>query len=229
MKQKLYIAYGSNLNIDQMLHRCPDAVKIGVSTIADYKLVFRGNSRSGVLNIEPAAGESVPVGIWGISQSDEANLDIYEGFPHLYVKQMFKLALNGNSVVAMAYIMTPGHRIAVPSDYYLRVVADGYEDFGFATDPLMNAVGEARDGFGESVNAAAAAKRAVDAFAKRQKDGMHYCPRCGRNTVKNHLASNALSRHADLYVCDACGTDEAIRAFTGNPLPLAEWAIAKRK
>lgn len=229
MKQKLYIAYGSNLNIDQMLRRCPDAVKIGSSVIKDYKLVFRGNSRSGVLNIEPAAGECVPVGIWGISQSDETNLDVYEGYPRLYVKQMFNLAVNGKEVRAMAYIMTHGHRIAMPSDYYLRVVAEGYEDFGFNTDPLMAAVGEARDGFGENVNAAVAAKKAVDAFAKRQKNGMHYCPRCGRDTVKDHLATNAISRHADLYVCDACGTDEAIRAFTGNPLPLAEWAIAKRK
>ena len=63
MKRKYYIAYGSNLDVDQMLHRCPDALTIGRSTIDGYKLVFRGNSRSGVANIEPCDGASVPVGI----------------------------------------------------------------------------------------------------------------------------------------------------------------------
>lgn len=44
MKRKYYIAYGSNLDVDQMLYRCPDALTIGRSTIDSYKLVFRGNT-----------------------------------------------------------------------------------------------------------------------------------------------------------------------------------------
>ena len=31
MKRTYYLAYGSNLNVNQMLFRCPDAVKIGAS------------------------------------------------------------------------------------------------------------------------------------------------------------------------------------------------------
>ena len=45
MKRKYYIAYGSNLDVDQMLRRCPDALTIGRSTIDGYKLVFRGSQR----------------------------------------------------------------------------------------------------------------------------------------------------------------------------------------
>ena len=78
MKRKYYIAYGSNLNVNQMLYRCPDAVKIGASVIEGYKLVFR----RGVLTIEPADGMRVPVGVWAVSAPDEESLDIYEGFPH---------------------------------------------------------------------------------------------------------------------------------------------------
>ena len=37
---------------------------------------------------------------------------------------------------------------------------------------------------------------------------------------------NALSRAVDVYVCDTCGTEEAIQAFNGTPTPLTEWAIA---
>lgn len=81
--------------------------------------------------------------------------------------------------------------------------------------------------FSQNVTATAAAKRAVDEFAKKQADGVHICPRCGRLTVKERLGTNALSRHADVYICDACGMDEAIRDMKGQPLPLKDWAIAR--
>lgn len=81
--------------------------------------------------------------------------------------------------------------------------------------------------FSQDVTATAAAKRAVDEFAKVQADRTHICPRCGRLTVKERLVTNALSRHVDVYICDACGTDEAIRDMKGDPLPLKDWAIAR--
>ena len=81
--------------------------------------------------------------------------------------------------------------------------------------------------FSANVEAATAAKRAVDDFAAAQEDGVHFCPRCGRWTVKEKLHTNALSRHVHVYVCDRCGTDEAIRELCGNDLPLREWAVAK--
>ncbi len=140
MKRKLYIAYGSNLNMDQMLHRCPNAVKICSTTIQDYKLLFRGNASTfGVATIEPAKGESVPVGIWSITSSDEHSLDLYEGWPHLYRKKTIPVSINGETVPAMAYVMTPGHRIARPYQRYLETIKQGYEDFGFDIEPLMKA------------------------------------------------------------------------------------------
>ena len=38
---KKYIAYGSNLSVRQMAHRCPDARIICMAAIQDWKLVFR--------------------------------------------------------------------------------------------------------------------------------------------------------------------------------------------
>lgn len=81
--------------------------------------------------------------------------------------------------------------------------------------------------FSAEVEAATAAKEKVDAFAQLQTDGVHFCPRCGRMSVKDRLHTNALSRHAKVYVCDTCGTDEAVRDWTHNPLPLKDWAIAQ--
>ena len=64
-------------------------------------------------------------------------------------------------------------------------------------------------------------------FARGQTDGNRFCPRCGMFTVKDRLHTNALSRHAKVYICDTCGTDEAVRDWTHNPLPLKDWAIAQ--
>ena len=62
----------------------------------------------------------------------------------------------------------------------------------------------------------------------RQYAGEHLpCPRCGRDTMKEPVATNALSRHADIYVCDACGMAEALLCALGAPLQLSQWACAK--
>ena len=62
----------------------------------------------------------------------------------------------------------------------------------------------------------------------RQDAGEHMpCPRCGRDSMKPVLATNALSRHADVYICDECGTDEAIRDWGKFVKPLHDWALFK--
>ena len=72
-----------------------------------------------------------------------------------------------------------------------------------------------------------AMKRALLDLRARQESVEHMpCPRCGRDTMKPNLHTNALSRHADgIYVCDECGTSEAMLDFMNNPLPTEDWAI----
>ena len=89
---RLYIAYGSNLNIEQMGFRCPYAVPIGTTVLTDYRLMFRGGmDGNAVATIEPAKGESVPVLLWEITPRDEEALDRYEGWPRLYRKSLSKI------------------------------------------------------------------------------------------------------------------------------------------
>lgn len=61
---------------------------------------------------------------------------------------------------------------------------------------------------------------------KAAQDAGEYtrCPRCGENTMKPRLHTNALSRQYDIMICDLCGMDEAKMAFMGAPKPLAHWA-----
>lgn len=41
------------------------------------------------------------------------------------------------------------------------------------------------------------------------------------------VTRNALSRRADVYICDAYGVAEAVEDMMGDRTPLTEWAIAR--
>jgi len=107
MSKKYYIAYGSNLSVEQMAHRCPDAKVAGMAALKDWTLVFRTHA-----TIEPCDGRVVPVLIWEISQRDERNLDRYEGYPSYYYKQDMTVTMtdldgkNPQEITAMVYLMT---------------------------------------------------------------------------------------------------------------------------
>lgn len=139
-KNRLYIAYGSNLNLPQMAHRCPTAKVVGASEIKDYELVFRGGRRGAVATIEPLEGSSVPVLLWKIKPQDEAALNRYEGYPNFYRQEMMEVELDGKPVNAMVYIMNDGHEYGSPSDFYLNTIAEGYDSAGFDTEILDDAV-----------------------------------------------------------------------------------------
>ena len=136
MKRKYYIAYGSNLNIEQMKHRCSQAVVIGRAYLNDYQLVFRGPNGGAVATIEKKEGEFVPVGIWQISESDESSLDKYEGWPLLQRKDTFEVKVNDETIEAMAYVMNEGRSLGGPSQEYLKTILRGYDDFNFYHDKI---------------------------------------------------------------------------------------------
>lgn len=144
---KYYLAYGSNLNKEQMAYRCPGAEPIGAAVIRDYELVFR----RGFLTIEPKKGEVVPVGIWRISDENEKALDRYEGFPKFYRKEYFDIPFwmpgeNGQNEHCLAYIMQDGFQIQKPSDSYFYTVYQGYKDFAINRYPLVKAYERAKWG-----------------------------------------------------------------------------------
>jgi len=48
------------------------------------------------------------------------------------------------------------------------------------------------------------------------------CLRCGK-PLHRRLVVNAINRHADVHICQECGTDEALRDAIDEVLPLREW------
>jgi len=142
---KYYLAYGSNLNKEQMAHRCPGAKAVGTSTIQDYQLIFR----RGYLTIEKAEGKTVPVGIWAITEKDERALDRYEGYPKFYRKEVFPVTIGEKESQALVYIMQDGFVEAAPTDNYFYTVYMGYDDFRMSKKPLVDAYERAKWGKGD--------------------------------------------------------------------------------
>ena len=60
--KKYYIAYGSNLNVQQMKFRCPGAKVVGISVIKGYELLYKGSNTGSYLTIEKRKGGIVPDG-----------------------------------------------------------------------------------------------------------------------------------------------------------------------
>lgn len=81
MSKRLYVAYGSNLNIQQMASRCPGAKLYGTGVIENFELQFKGQPHGAFATIAPKDGASVPVAVWEISKRNEQALDLYEGIP----------------------------------------------------------------------------------------------------------------------------------------------------
>lgn len=55
------------------------------------------------------------------------------------------------------------------------------------------------------------------------------CPRCGNYAMDEDPVRNAYSRYADVYICDKCGMDEAIRDWNQEPLLLSDWSCTALK
>lgn len=151
MEKRYYIAYGSNLNIEQMRYRCPDARIIGTARLEGWELLFKGSKTGSYLTVEPKAGNSVPVAVWEVSEADEQKLDRYEGFPTFYYKKELRLDITGiktgkvRNRRAFVYIMHEDRHIGVPAPYYVSVCAEGYHDFGFDIDILAKAYEKSKE------------------------------------------------------------------------------------
>lgn len=135
--KKMYVAYGSNLNLEQMAFRCPTAKVYGCGMIRNYKLVFNR-----VASIEPSDGMSVPVAVWMIDDACEKALDRYEGYPNMYRKDMIEVEMfDGEKVEAMIYIMNSNKR-CLPSLAYYKTIEWGYDDVGLDKSYLTEALKE---------------------------------------------------------------------------------------
>lgn len=144
MSEKLYFAYGSNMNLDQMSFRCPGAEPIGPASVDGFRLTFCGNtSGAGVATILPEPGSHVNGLLWLLTENCEKSLDFYEGFPRLYGKE--EIEVQGERIAeqsVMVYTMNEPYRnqIVLPSWPYLNSILQGCMQNGMPVEPVQEAV-----------------------------------------------------------------------------------------
>ena len=140
MKTKIYGAYGSNINLEQMAYRCPHAEVYKVGYINGYRLTFRSG---GFANIEKSEGDRVPVLLWVITEQCEKTLDHYEGYPSFYIKQNISVEIdNGEDTIeAMFYVMDDKYcqKMQTPTEYYYGGIERGYKSNGMPVEELKTA------------------------------------------------------------------------------------------
>lgn len=72
------------------------------------------------------------------------------------------------------------------------------------------------------------AKTTLEWYGKHQKAGNARCPRCS-SLMPGKLHTHALSRRAEIMVCDMCGQMEALEdaGILKTKIPLMEWTAIK--
>ena len=142
--ERLYFAYGSNINLDQMERRCPNAEVVAPVTLNGYRLLFRGGyPDNGVATIAPDHTKQVKGLLWRLTPECEQSLDQYEGYPRLYGKEdVTVMDKAGNTYTVMAYIMTSEYELqpSYPSIFYYSGIAQGYEQNGIPLKGLRDAL-----------------------------------------------------------------------------------------
>lgn len=128
--RRLYVAYGSNLNLKQMALRCPTATVYGKGYLDNWKLIYRGSPTNAYATIERSEGNGVPVVIWDIGKIDEYYLDRYEGYPVFYFKETVSVTMPDRQVAAMVYIMDTRKMAGKPSKTYIETIRTGYKENG---------------------------------------------------------------------------------------------------
>lgn len=87
----VYFGYGSNLWKEQMIRRCPASPYIGIARLNGYRWLINDRGYANV--VEPASDDkSDSDAVWGLVYSleadDERRLDLNEGVPYAYTKEL---------------------------------------------------------------------------------------------------------------------------------------------
>lgn len=119
---RLYYAYGSNMDEEQMEKRCPSAVLLNKAAVNGYSFVI---DKRGVASIVPCDEARVEGMLWQISEMDEVSLDRYEGVDrNIYSKQHLNVETAGGRHRALVYLSNHVGEVAGKRDGYMeRILA----------------------------------------------------------------------------------------------------------
>lgn len=124
----LYFAYGMNTNNAQM---STTAVRLGVARLPDWAWEMLQYA-----NVYPDPNSDCTGILWDIDSAVLAGLDIREGYPTFYTRELVDVVHGGVVKQAWVYTMTAENREylrdSTPSQHYVNSVVEGY-----ATDGVL--------------------------------------------------------------------------------------------
>ncbi len=93
MNGTFYFGYGSNLSLSQMDRRCPASRYVGVGRLSNYRWIINERGYANIVESTIATTEThAPDVVYGLiyllTPEDEARLDVNEGVPDAYTKEM---------------------------------------------------------------------------------------------------------------------------------------------
>ncbi|KAL2826204.1 hypothetical protein BDW59DRAFT_161043 [Aspergillus cavernicola] len=92
-KKRIYFAYGSNLHLRQMAHRCPSSRFLGRAKLYGYRWQINERGYANIVRV-PNYPRSVVQGLcYLLSREDEERLDRSEGVPSAYQKKVLDIEL----------------------------------------------------------------------------------------------------------------------------------------
>ena len=120
----LYVAYGANTHLKSMTHRCPTSIPLGRAHIVDHELVFHNFA-----DVRYKMDSHCEAVLWSVSDEDLNSLDRFEGYPYHYTRNKVAVKFRDTTVMAWCYFMNE-QGSNPPSDYYVDMIKEGYQDFG---------------------------------------------------------------------------------------------------
>ena len=136
MSNRLYFAYGSNMDQRQMDYRCPAAVMVSTGWLNNYGYRIEGR---GFATVIPEENSRVWGVVWKLTEACEVSLDGYEGVSKgIYWKEIVTIESGSSERSCLVYIASYRQALSgrqnLPSlNYQDRIVAAAAE-FNFPSE-----------------------------------------------------------------------------------------------
>jgi gamma-glutamylcyclotransferase (GGCT)/AIG2-like uncharacterized protein YtfP len=117
--------------------RCPKAISHGKVLLVNHSLAFKG-----VCDAVKTYNKHMECTLWTITDDCEKSLDALEGYPFMYDKKEVSVEYKGRTISAMIYYMTGSPKLDMPSESYLDMVVEGYENHDMNLMQILSALEE---------------------------------------------------------------------------------------
>jgi len=133
----LYAAYGTNMDAEQMLERCPHSPSRGPGWLVGWRITFGGEDlgwEGALATVVEDPGAQVYVMVYDVPPPDEKTLDRWESAATgLYRKIRVRVQMLTGEELCWLYVLD-GYEGGLPSARYLGLMADAAEKAGAPDD-----------------------------------------------------------------------------------------------